>query len=251
MGTLMATGFMRGGKALEAASEIGTEPDGGILPDPRSGTAWWSAARRSPATRRCSTCWFRSAAAGCGSGRSHAVAARAGTGGQGRRRGIGGDQGDGRATRQGGVLRAKRLGLQDAGAAVGFFLIEISGFVGHDRGNHEDRDYRNRSDGHGVGLTLLAKGHQVYCTNRTPANADPLVKAGAYYCAETPREAAEQASHVIILVWNEAGLRTALEGADGLCRRRAGSRVHRHEHSAAGDRARGRRRLCRTRCTVR
>lgn len=78
--------------------------------------------------------------------------------------------------------------------------------------------------GTGVGLTLLAKGHEVYCTNRTPANADPLVKAGAHYCA-TPREAAEQASHVIILVWNEAALRTALEGDNGLYAAAAPGRV--------------------------
>lgn len=68
--------------------------------------------------------------------------------------------------------------------------------------------------GTGVGLTLLGKGHQVYCTNRTPQNAQALVDAGAVYCA-TPREAAENATHVIILVWNEAALRVALEGTDG------------------------------------
>ena len=69
--------------------------------------------------------------------------------------------------------------------------------------------------GTGVGLTLLAKGHEVYCTNRTPQKAQALVDAGAVYCA-TPREAALQASHVIILVWNEAALRSALESHDGL-----------------------------------
>ena len=69
--------------------------------------------------------------------------------------------------------------------------------------------------GTGVGLTLLGKGHQVYCTNRTPQNAQALIEAGAHYCA-TPREAAENASHVIILVWNEAALRTALDGDNGL-----------------------------------
>lgn len=69
--------------------------------------------------------------------------------------------------------------------------------------------------GTGVGLTLLAQGHQVYCTNRTPEKAQVLVQAGAVYCA-TPREAAQAATHVIILVWNEAALRSALEGLDGL-----------------------------------
>ena len=78
--------------------------------------------------------------------------------------------------------------------------------------------------GTGVGLTLLAKGHQVYCTNRTPANAQALVDAGAVYCA-TPREAAQNATHVLILVWNEAALRVALDGADGLYAAAAPGRV--------------------------
>ena len=69
--------------------------------------------------------------------------------------------------------------------------------------------------GAGVGLTLLGKGHTVRCYNRTTDNAAPLVKAGAVLCA-TPREAAQGASHVIILVWNEAALHAVLQGPDGL-----------------------------------
>ena len=69
--------------------------------------------------------------------------------------------------------------------------------------------------GTGVGLTLLGKGHSVRCYNRTPDNAAPLVKAGAVLCA-TPQEAAQGASHVIILVWNEAALHAVLQGPDGL-----------------------------------
>ncbi len=68
--------------------------------------------------------------------------------------------------------------------------------------------------GTGVGLTLLRKGHEVFCYNRTRANAQELVRAGAVYCA-TPREAAEKASHVVILVWNEEALRAVLNGAAG------------------------------------
>lgn len=70
--------------------------------------------------------------------------------------------------------------------------------------------------GTGVGLTLLAKGHEVSCHNRNPDNAAELVAGGATLFA-TPAEAAAGASHVIILVWNEAALHTAVDGASGLC----------------------------------
>ena len=70
--------------------------------------------------------------------------------------------------------------------------------------------------GTGVGLTLLAKGHEVHCYNRNPANASELVAGGAKLFA-TPAEAAAAASHVIILVWNEAALHAAVDGPDGLC----------------------------------
>jgi 3-hydroxyisobutyrate dehydrogenase-like beta-hydroxyacid dehydrogenase len=69
--------------------------------------------------------------------------------------------------------------------------------------------------GTGVGLTLRAKGHQVTCWNRTPANAGELVEAGAVL-APTPRAAADGAEFVVILVWNETALRAALEGEGGL-----------------------------------
>jgi len=70
--------------------------------------------------------------------------------------------------------------------------------------------------GTGVGLTLLAKGHQVNCYNRNPENASALVEAGAALFA-TPGEAAKGASHVIVLVWNQAALHAAVDGPDGLC----------------------------------
>jgi len=69
--------------------------------------------------------------------------------------------------------------------------------------------------GTGVGRTLIDKGHEVFCYNRTRKNADELVNHGAVFCP-TPREAAECASHVIILVWNQEALNTVLEGDDGL-----------------------------------
>ncbi len=69
--------------------------------------------------------------------------------------------------------------------------------------------------GTGVGQTLLGKGHALRCHNRSEANADALVKAGATWCA-SPGEAIDGATHVILLVWNEAGLRQMLGGPDGL-----------------------------------
>lgn len=69
--------------------------------------------------------------------------------------------------------------------------------------------------GTGVGLTLLKKGHEVACYNRTPENAADLVQGGATLHA-SPKEAAAGASHIIILVWNEAGLRQVLDGDAGL-----------------------------------
>ena len=69
--------------------------------------------------------------------------------------------------------------------------------------------------GTGVGLTLLAKGHDVRCYNRSADHASALIEAGAVGCA-SPGEAAESASHVILLVWDEAALRSVLDGPDGL-----------------------------------
>jgi 3-hydroxyisobutyrate dehydrogenase-like beta-hydroxyacid dehydrogenase len=69
--------------------------------------------------------------------------------------------------------------------------------------------------GTGVGLTLRKKGHEVTCWNRTQAKAKELLDAGATWRA-TPRQAAEGAEYVVILVWNEAALLAALDGPDGL-----------------------------------
>jgi 3-hydroxyisobutyrate dehydrogenase-like beta-hydroxyacid dehydrogenase len=69
--------------------------------------------------------------------------------------------------------------------------------------------------GTGVGLTLRAKGHDVTCWNRTKANAEELLRAGAVW-KETPRAAAEGADFVVLLVWNEEALRAVTSGPDGL-----------------------------------
>jgi 3-hydroxyisobutyrate dehydrogenase-like beta-hydroxyacid dehydrogenase len=82
--------------------------------------------------------------------------------------------------------------------------------------------------GTGVGLTLLAKGHEVSCYNRNPANPNnaTLAAAGARICA-TPSEAAAHASHVIVLVWNEAALHEVVNGPQGLV-------AHAHANAQAG-----------------
>jgi 3-hydroxyisobutyrate dehydrogenase-like beta-hydroxyacid dehydrogenase len=69
--------------------------------------------------------------------------------------------------------------------------------------------------GTGVGLTLRAKGHAVTCWNRTRANAKEVIDAGAVW-RPTPRQAAEGAEYVVILVWDEPGLHAVLDGPDGL-----------------------------------
>jgi len=69
--------------------------------------------------------------------------------------------------------------------------------------------------GIGVGLTLLKKGHAVTAWNRTKANAEELLRAGAAW-KESPRAAAEGADFVVNLVWNEEAVRTVVGGPDGL-----------------------------------
>ena len=69
--------------------------------------------------------------------------------------------------------------------------------------------------GTGMGLTLLNAGYEVCCYNRTEANAQRLVDAGAAYAA-TPAGAAEGADVVIIMMWNKQALESALLGPDGL-----------------------------------
>jgi 3-hydroxyisobutyrate dehydrogenase-like beta-hydroxyacid dehydrogenase len=69
--------------------------------------------------------------------------------------------------------------------------------------------------GTGVGLTLRSKGHDVTCWNRTKANAEELLRAGAVW-KETPGAAAEGADYVVLLVWNEEAVRNANAGPGGL-----------------------------------
>jgi 3-hydroxyisobutyrate dehydrogenase-like beta-hydroxyacid dehydrogenase len=79
--------------------------------------------------------------------------------------------------------------------------------------------------GTGIGLTLLGKGHEVACWNRTRDNAGELVQAGAAFRA-TPREAAAGAEYVLILVWNEEALRAVLDGPDGLVAGARGGQIY-------------------------
>jgi 3-hydroxyisobutyrate dehydrogenase-like beta-hydroxyacid dehydrogenase len=92
--------------------------------------------------------------------------------------------------------------------------------------------------GTGVGLTLLGKGHEVSCYNRSEANAAELVKGGATYAA-TPAEAIRSASHVIVLVWDETALHAVMDGADGLVANAAAGQVFIDMSTQLPDTARG------------
>lgn len=69
--------------------------------------------------------------------------------------------------------------------------------------------------GTGMGKVLLGKGYEVSCYNRTKANAQDLVSAGATY-AETPAKAADGADFVIMMMWNKTALDSVVLGDSGL-----------------------------------
>jgi 3-hydroxyisobutyrate dehydrogenase-like beta-hydroxyacid dehydrogenase len=62
---------------------------------------------------------------------------------------------------------------------------------------------------------LLAAGHHVYGTNRTPARAAALREAGLDW-RDTPREVAEQANVIFTMVADDAALEAVTSGPDGL-----------------------------------
>ncbi len=69
--------------------------------------------------------------------------------------------------------------------------------------------------GTGVGLTLRSKGHEVTCWNRTKANAEELLRAGAVW-KDSPKAAAAEADFIVLLVWNEEALHHVLSGPEGV-----------------------------------
>jgi 3-hydroxyisobutyrate dehydrogenase-like beta-hydroxyacid dehydrogenase len=62
---------------------------------------------------------------------------------------------------------------------------------------------------------LLAAGHHVYGTNRTPGRAAALREAGLNW-RDTPREVAEQANVIFTMVADDAALEAVTSGPDGL-----------------------------------
>jgi 3-hydroxyisobutyrate dehydrogenase-like beta-hydroxyacid dehydrogenase len=62
---------------------------------------------------------------------------------------------------------------------------------------------------------LLAAGHQVYGTNRTPGRAAALREAGLTW-REVPREVAEQADVIFTMVADDAALDAVTSGPDGI-----------------------------------
>lgn len=133
MGTLMATGFMRGGKALEAASEIGTEQMAAFWTAFKNGVVECGKAQPGDKTLLdvlVPICTALDAAVADGAPLSSALERAATAAAEGLEATKAMVAQHGKAA----CFAQKSLGLQDAGATVGFFLIEaISGFVGQQR----------------------------------------------------------------------------------------------------------------------
>ena len=134
MGTLVATGFMRGGKALDAAASIATAEMSTFWAAFLAGVSERGKAKRGDKTlidvlAPISDSLAASAAESLPLPRALKAATQAAADGLEATKTMVAQHGKAACFAQ------KSLGLQDAGATVGFFLIEaISGFVGHDRG---------------------------------------------------------------------------------------------------------------------
>lgn len=134
MGTLMATGFMRGGKALEAVSEIGTAQMAAFWVAFKNGVVERGKAQPGDKTLLdvlipICTVLDAAAVADVPLPRALEQATRAAADGLEATKAMVAQHGKAACFAQ------KSLGLQDAGATVVLFLIEaISGFVGQDRG---------------------------------------------------------------------------------------------------------------------
>src|SRR5438067_1225869 len=66
-----------------------------------------------------------------------------------------------------------------------------------------------------IASRLLAEGHHVLGTNRTPAKAAPLIERGLEW-RDTPREVAETANVVFSMVTDDTALEAIASGTDGL-----------------------------------
>jgi 3-hydroxyisobutyrate dehydrogenase-like beta-hydroxyacid dehydrogenase len=66
-----------------------------------------------------------------------------------------------------------------------------------------------------IAARLLASGHQVHGTNRSPAKAVPLVERGLVW-HDTPREVAQAAGVIFSMVTDDAALEAIASGSDGI-----------------------------------
>jgi 3-hydroxyisobutyrate dehydrogenase-like beta-hydroxyacid dehydrogenase len=71
---------------------------------------------------------------------------------------------------------------------------------------------------------LLAAGHRVYGWNRSPGRLASLAAEGLVSCG-APREVAERAGTVLVMVWDSEALLAVTEGPDGLLSGMAGEHV--------------------------
>lgn len=62
---------------------------------------------------------------------------------------------------------------------------------------------------------LLARGYEVYGTNRTRSKADRLIEQGLHWC-DSPRQAAEAADVVFSMVTDDDSLEAVVVGPDGI-----------------------------------
>jgi len=69
--------------------------------------------------------------------------------------------------------------------------------------------------GHGMAARLLAAGHDLTVYNRTPGRAAELVDAGARL-AVTPRQAADRAAAVLVMVSDDEASRAVWQGPAGI-----------------------------------
>jgi 3-hydroxyisobutyrate dehydrogenase-like beta-hydroxyacid dehydrogenase len=72
---------------------------------------------------------------------------------------------------------------------------------------------------------LLAAGHEVHGTNRTPAKAQPLIERGLQW-HDTPREVARAADITFSMVTDDDALRDVMKGPDGVLAGLSAGHVH-------------------------
>jgi 3-hydroxyisobutyrate dehydrogenase-like beta-hydroxyacid dehydrogenase len=72
---------------------------------------------------------------------------------------------------------------------------------------------------------LLAAGHEVHGTNRSPAKAEPLIERGLRW-HDTPREVARAAEITFSMVTDDDALRDVMKGPDGVLAGLSAGHVH-------------------------